>query len=110
MQRKTISFFLRTRANTSRNSTKARLELTHRQFFLVLFDGFFLCVGGANSNGEGMRDLVEEGARCVILTSGTLSPLNSFAAELQVPFPVTLENPHIIASNQVSPFSLASVS
>ena len=48
-----------------------------------------------------MRDLVEEGARCVILTSGTLSPLNSFAAELQVPFPVTLENPHIIGSNQV---------
>lgn len=49
-----------------------------------------------------MRDLVEEGARCVILTSGTLSPLNSFAAELQVPFPVTLENPHIIGANQVS--------
>ena len=48
-----------------------------------------------------MRDLVEEGARCVILTSGTLSPLSSFAAELQVPFPITLENPHIIASNQV---------
>lgn len=48
-----------------------------------------------------MRDLVEEGARCVILTSGTLSPLNSFAAELQVPFSVTLENPHIIASSQV---------
>ena len=52
----------------------------------------------------GMRDLVEEGARCVILTSGTLSPLNSFAAELQVPFPVTLENPHIIGSNQVYSF------
>lgn len=48
-----------------------------------------------------MRDLVEEGARCVILTSGTLSPLSSFAAELQIPFPVTLENPHIIASSQV---------
>lgn len=48
-----------------------------------------------------MRDLVEEGARCIILTSGTLSPLSSFAAELQVPFPVTLENPHIIGSNQV---------
>ena len=49
-----------------------------------------------------MRDLVEEGARCLILTSGTLSPLNSFAAELQIPFPVTLENPHIIDSSQVS--------
>ena len=48
-----------------------------------------------------MRDLVEEGARCLILTSGTLSPLSTFAAELQIPFPVTLENPHIIGSNQV---------
>jgi regulator of telomere elongation helicase 1 len=48
-----------------------------------------------------MKDLVEEGVRCVILTSGTLAPLNSFAAELQVPFPITLENPHIIGSNQV---------
>jgi len=52
-----------------------------------------------------MKDLVEEGVRCVILTSGTLAPLNSFAAELQVPFPITLENPHIIGSNQVIPFS-----
>lgn len=53
------------------------------------------------SPGFGMKDLVEEGVRCVILTSGTLAPLNSFAAELQVPFPITLENPHIIGSNQV---------
>ena len=52
-----------------------------------------------------MKDLVEEGVRCVILTSGTLAPLNSFAAELQVPFPITLENPHIIGSNQVIRFS-----
>ena len=53
-----------------------------------------------------MRELIEEGVRSVILTSGTLAPLNSFAAELQVPFPITLENPHIIGSNQV--ISLAS--
>ena len=50
--------------------------------------------------------MIEEGVRSVILTSGTLAPLNSFAAELQVPFPITLENPHIIGSNQV--ISLAS--
>lgn len=51
--------------------------------------------------GFGMQYLVEEGSKCVILTSGTLSPLSSFASELQVPFPVQLENPHIIKKNQV---------
>uniref|UniRef100_A0A0P4WD16 Regulator of telomere elongation helicase 1 homolog n=1 Tax=Scylla olivacea TaxID=85551 RepID=A0A0P4WD16_SCYOL len=51
--------------------------------------------------GFGMQSLVEQGAKCVILTSGTLSPLDSFASELQVPFPVQLENPHIIKRHQV---------
>jgi regulator of telomere elongation helicase 1 len=63
-------------------------------FFIFGYNSLLRCF-------TGMRDLVEEGARCLILTSGTLSPLNSFAAELQVPFPVTLENPHIISSSQV---------
>jgi Fanconi anemia group J protein len=35
-------------------------------------------------------------ARCTILTSGTLSPLTSFACELGVPFDVTLEASHVI--------------
>jgi Fanconi anemia group J protein len=35
-------------------------------------------------------------ARCTILTSGTLSPLSSFACELGVPFEVTLEASHVI--------------
>jgi Rad3-related DNA helicase len=30
--------------------------------------------------------------RSILLTSGTLSPLDSFAAELRIPFPVRLEN------------------
>lgn len=37
----------------------------------------------------------------IILTSGTLSPMESFAHELQLPFPVQLQNPHIIAPSQV---------
>ncbi|KAK2724782.1 regulator of telomere elongation helicase 1 homolog isoform X1 [Artemia franciscana] len=53
------------------------------------------------SPGFGMEDLIELKPRCIILTSGTLSPLDSFAAELHVPFPVTLENPHIIQEDQV---------
>ena len=36
-----------------------------------------------------------------MLTSGTLSPMASFASELRLPFPVRLENPHVIGSNQV---------
>lgn len=32
----------------------------------------------------------------IIMTSGTLSPLNAFSEGLEVQFPITLENPHII--------------
>jgi regulator of telomere elongation helicase 1 len=42
--------------------------------------------------------------RSVLLTSGTLSPLESFAHELQLGFKYTLENPHVIQSNQVRHF------
>jgi Fanconi anemia group J protein len=35
-------------------------------------------------------------ARCTLLTSGTLSPLSSFACELGVPFEVNLEASHVI--------------
>lgn len=34
--------------------------------------------------------------RSVLLASGTLAPLASFAAELMLPFPNRLENPHVI--------------
>lgn len=38
--------------------------------------------------------------RSILLTSGTLSPLDSFAGELGLDFPVRLENPHVISSEQ----------
>lgn len=50
--------------------------------------------------GMAMRALLATGVRSVLLTSGTLSPLASFAAELQVPFRVQLENPHVVAREQ----------
>jgi hypothetical protein len=40
-------------------------------------------------------------ARCVVVTSGTLSPMQSFQGELGVPFPIKLEAPHIIPARQV---------
>jgi regulator of telomere elongation helicase 1 len=52
--------------------------------------------------GLAMRSLSNMGVRSVLLTSGTLSPMQSFAQELQLPFRVTLENPHVIEPSQVS--------
>lgn len=38
---------------------------------------------------------------CMILTSGTLSPLQSFASELKMSFPIQLENTHLIKPDQI---------
>lgn len=48
--------------------------------------------------GEGMEALREGNMsiRSILLTSGTLSPMSSFALELRTDFPVRLENPHVI--------------
>jgi regulator of telomere elongation helicase 1 len=50
-----------------------------------------------------MQDLAKSGVRNFILTSGTLSPLDSFAYELSLDFPVEsrLENPHVIDTRQI---------
>ena len=50
---------------------------------------------------EAMRDLASLKARSIIVTSGTLSPLESYAMELGLRFPHRLENPHIIADDQI---------
>ena len=47
-----------------------------------------------------MRSLESLKVRCILLTSGTLSPMDSFAQELQLDFPISLENPHVIAETQ----------
>ncbi|XP_072959072.1 regulator of telomere elongation helicase 1 homolog [Typha angustifolia] len=51
--------------------------------------------------GLAMQELVKLGVRSIILTSGTLSPLDSFAMELNLEFPIRLENPHVISANQI---------
>ncbi|CAF0719384.1 unnamed protein product [Brachionus calyciflorus] len=56
--------------------------------------------------GYSMQDLLAEGARCIILTSGTLSPISTFKEEMKIPFDVVLENPHIIKENQIKVLSL----
>ncbi|KAM8863625.1 regulator of telomere elongation helicase 1 isoform 2-T2 [Spinachia spinachia] len=53
------------------------------------------------SPGFSMQDLKNQGVRCIILTSGTLSPLSSFTCEMRIPFPVSLENSHVIERDQI---------
>ncbi|RDX67065.1 Regulator of telomere elongation helicase 1-like protein [Mucuna pruriens] len=58
--------------------------------------------------GIAMEDFRKHGVRSIILTSGTLSPMESFAEELKLvdsghlrDFPIRLENPHVITPNQI---------
>ncbi|XP_020235482.1 regulator of telomere elongation helicase 1 homolog [Cajanus cajan] len=51
--------------------------------------------------GIAMEDFSRYGVRSIILTSGTLSPMESFAKELKLDFPIRLENPHVITPNQI---------
>lgn len=48
-----------------------------------------------------MEDLADLKVRSILVTSGTLSPLPSYQMELGLPFPHTLENPHIIEDHQI---------
>ncbi|XP_064624303.1 regulator of telomere elongation helicase 1-like [Lineus longissimus] len=53
------------------------------------------------SPGHSMEDLRTHGVRSIILTSGTLSPIESFSMEMGIDFPISLQNPHIIQEHQV---------
>ncbi len=53
------------------------------------------------SPGLAMAALTDAKIRSILLTSGTLSPLGSFAQELTIPFEIRLENPHVIDPSQV---------
>jgi regulator of telomere elongation helicase 1 len=51
--------------------------------------------------GMALRELAAANVRSFILASGTLSPMASFAHELQIPFKNQLENLHVIKPSQV---------
>ncbi|XP_047306284.1 regulator of telomere elongation helicase 1 homolog [Impatiens glandulifera] len=51
--------------------------------------------------GIAMEEFAKLGVGSIILTSGTLSPMDSFAQEFKLEFPIRLENPHVISSNQL---------
>ncbi|XP_058226856.1 regulator of telomere elongation helicase 1 homolog [Rhododendron vialii] len=51
--------------------------------------------------GLAMDSFSQLGVGSIILTSGTLSPMDSFAHEFKLEFPIRLENPHVISANQI---------
>ena len=57
----------------------------------------YLCM----SPGVAMNALKRE-VRSIILTSGTLTPFNSFALELRMEFKIILENKHVVKKDQVT--------
>jgi len=50
---------------------------------------------------EAMHELADLKVRSILVTSGTLSPLESYAMELDLQFIHRLENPHIIPDDQI---------
>jgi hypothetical protein len=48
------------------------------------------------SPGIAMEELSRLGIRSILLTSGTLTPLDSLKEDLKIPFPIELVNPHVI--------------
>eukprot|EP00035_Acanthoeca_spectabilis_P017391 m.362541 g.362541 ORF g.362541 m.362541 type:complete len:1056 (-) comp16651_c0_seq2:2355-5522(-) len=88
----------------------ARLDdykvVVERKSVLVERDGHSvrelqLCLGFWCLNPAVAYSSMADRARTVILTSGTMSPLNTFASELGSTFPHTVEANHIIKSDQV---------
>ena len=54
-------------------------------------------------------EAIQKRSRSVILTSGTLSPMDSFASELATDFSIKLEAPHVIPPSQVLIGSVSSI-
>eukprot|EP01038_Epipyxis_sp_PR26KG_P008177 gene8177-11062_t len=52
-------------------------------------------------SGIAMEELKGLGVRSIILTSGTLSPMNAMREDMKLPFPIQLENPHVIGNSQI---------
>lgn len=48
-----------------------------------------------------MQYLLDQDIRCLILTSGTLAPLEALTSEMEISMPIRLTNLHIIEDFQV---------
>ena len=47
-------------------------------------------------SGIALSELKALGARSIILTSGTLSPMEAMKDDIRLPFPISISNPHVI--------------
>ena len=56
--------------------------------------------------GVAIERLLRLGVRSIIITSGTLAPMNSFESELGIQFRHKLCNPHVIPADQLMIFSV----
>jgi regulator of telomere elongation helicase 1 len=69
-------------------------------------DGYvlmFLCM----HPGVAMADLLQMRPYNLLLASGTLAPMDEYAAELSIEFPVRLEASHVVQRNQVRAFIMS---
>ena len=55
----------------------------------------------------GAKALIDIGIHSMIITSGTLTPIDSFDAEMDTTFAVKLQNSHIIKGNQLAIFNMS---
>lgn len=46
--------------------------------------------------GVALKELKDQGVRSLVLTSGTLSPMEAMKEDLRIPFAIELQNPHVI--------------
>ncbi len=53
------------------------------------------------SSGQAMQELKKLGVKSIIMTSGTLSPMDAFCDDMNIPIPIKLENPHVIKRSQI---------
>ena len=83
--------FLRKEVKTTKSDTW--LTSGNREYKVLSYWCF--CAGAA------IHDVIKKEIWSLLLTSGTLSPLDAFSSELQIQFPIQLRNPHVIDSKQV---------
>lgn len=78
------------------HSSKPNSPTHHSRKRMLVWTLSFWCM----HPGVGFTPLSDK-TRSVILTSGTLSPMDSFASELDTPFPIRLEARHVVQGEQV---------
>ena len=83
--------FLRKEVKSSKGDTW--LAAGNREYKILSYWCF--CAGAA------IHDVIKREIWSLLLTSGTLSPMDAFSSELQVQFPIQLKNPHVIEAGQV---------